>query len=179
MKCRGQILVIVAVLLVVALLLLAVVVDAGRLYIERARLKRAAQAAADAGIGVAAEHMVTLAVARQTQVAMSSTASPPLTATPTPPLSEIAAWLTDEDRQHLIGPAIQSTVVTEAQWLALANGLESNETHIDYPHQYEPAGSHLRIRVITGQRFEVLLAGLLDSDLVRLQVEAVSQIPQD
>ena len=76
---------IVAVLLVVALLLLAVVVDAGRLYIERARLKRAAQAAADAGIGVAAEHMVTLAVARQTQVAMSSTASPPLTATPTPP----------------------------------------------------------------------------------------------
>lgn len=179
MNYRGQILVIVAVLLVVALLLLAVVVDAGRLYIERARLKRAAQAAADAGIGVAAEHMVTLAVARQTQVAMSSTASPPLTATPTPPLSDVAAWLSDDDRQHLIAPAIQSTVVAEALGFAMANGLESYETQIDYPFQYEPQGSHLRIRVDTGHRFEVLLAGLLDPDLVRLRVEAVSQIPQD
>ena len=65
MKPRGQMLIVVAILLMVVLMILAVAVDGGRLLAERARLRRAAQAAADAGIGLVSEAMVTQAAARQ------------------------------------------------------------------------------------------------------------------
>src|SRR3990172_8317783 len=100
MSSRGQVIVIVAVLLMVLLLLLAVAVDGGRLYIERARLVRAAQAGADAGIGRLAEEMVTQAVVRQSEAAVRPACVPDAgfgtpgagwTATPLP--QEISHWL--------------------------------------------------------------------------------------
>jgi hypothetical protein len=76
MKPHGQVIAIVAFLLMVLLLLLAVAVDGGRLYIERARAARTVQSAADAGIGLVGEEMVTLAVPRQTAAAVKPACVP-------------------------------------------------------------------------------------------------------
>lgn len=62
---RGQLLIVIAIVVSIAMLLLAVAVDGGRLFLERNRIARGAQAAADAGVGLAAEEMVTLAEERR------------------------------------------------------------------------------------------------------------------
>lgn len=66
-KQQGQLLIVVAIVISIALLLLAVAVDGGRLFLERSRIARAAQSAADAGVGVAAEKMVDLAEERRAE----------------------------------------------------------------------------------------------------------------
>jgi hypothetical protein len=172
--------VIAAVLLSVALLLLAVVVDGGRLYLEHGRTKRAVQAAADAGIGVAAEHVVTLAVIRQTQAAedILCLTAPAGACTPTPPPGQPAAWLTDEDRATLVSAPVQTEAAEAALAYALHNGLTREDTLVEYPHDFAAEDSNVRIRVQTERELAVLLAGLLSPDLVHMQVSAVSQVPQ-
>lgn len=184
---RGQVVVLVAVLVPVVLTLLAVAVDAGRLYVERSRMVRAAQAGADAGIGVVAEQMVTLAVARQTQAASDPPPIPPETATPAPPLTDIVAWLTDEDREELVSAVVQAAAVASALDYADRNGLGTEdrpalEIRVTYPQDgyfpYDAAIQTLQMRVFARDEAVILLAGLLGHEFVDLSVEAMSEIPQ-
>lgn len=176
MNRRGQILIVVAILLMGVLMILAVAVDGGRLQIERTRLRRVAQAAADAGIGLVAEHMVTQAGARQTQAASMPTCAPAASCTPTPALNDVPAWLTDDDRATLVAPAMQTQVAAEAMRYAQLNELP--QADIDFPQAYDSGGPVIRIAVSLRRRATILLAGLLGREWVDLDESAVSQIPQ-
>jgi hypothetical protein len=180
MNDRAQILVIAAILLSLGLLILAVAVDGGRLYLEQVRLERSAQAAADAGIGVAAEQVVTLAAARQTEAALAPAcaAPPPAACTPTPPPFPVEAWLSDTDRESLVSAAMQAQVESVAMNYAERNGLGPETTFVDYPFDHQPQDAVVRVRVRTGRQLEILLAGLLDPDWVRLEAAAISTVPQ-
>ena len=175
MKARAQILVIAAILLSIGMLILAVAVDGGRLFLEQVRLDRAAQAAADAGIGIAAEQVVVLAAARQTEAAQAP-ACP--ACTPTPPPSPAEAWLTDSDRDALTSSAMHIDVEREAMLYAERNGLAREATSVEYPFDYQPQDSAVRVRFETSRRVEILLAGLLNPDWAQLDAAAISQIPQ-
>lgn len=190
MSRRGQVVVIVAVALMLGLLLLALAVDGGRLYLTRASLRRGAQAAADAGIGYVADEMVTLAVPRQTEAAGLPACLPDGdygaeggACTATPQAADIHHWLTDDDRATLVGPGVQATAQAVASSYAGLNGIQAGEAGVeilglDYPHDHDPAAENLTFLVAVTRRVAILLAGLLDTDWVRLQVEASSDIPQ-
>lgn len=184
---RGQVIILVAVLIPVLLLFLAVAVDAGRIFIERSRLERSAQAAADAGISVVAEQMVTLAVARQTVLASTPSPTPPGTMTATPPPNQVQAWLSDEDRQVLTNDPLRGTAVAEAILYAARNDLSLSDPEIlrlevEYPQsRYDAGDPHeraLRFLVAVERRTTVLLAGLLGESWINLSVTAQSEIPQ-
>ena len=176
MRARGQMLVVIALLLMAVLMLLAVAVDGGRLLIERARLRRSAQAAADAGIGLVAEQMVTQAAARQTQAALLPTCAPAGPCTPTPALNDVPGWLTDEDRATLVAPLMQTQVAAEARDYAQRNAFP--EAEVTYPEAYDPGGPVVRILVTLRRRATILLAGLLGEEWVDLDEQALSQVPQ-
>jgi hypothetical protein len=190
MRARGQVVVIVAILLVVVLTLLAVAVDGGRLYIERSRLRGAAQSAADAGISWVAEEMVTMAVPRQTDSARLAPCLPDgeygergasCTATPQP--ADISHWLTDDDRETLVAPGVRATVEAVADGYAARNGLDRNgpdieSMHVSYPYDYDPEGPSLTVRVFVRQRVNLLLVGLLGQDFALIEVAGRSEIPQ-
>lgn len=180
MRARAQILVIAAIVLSIGLLILAVAVDGGRLYLEQVRLERSAQAAADAGIGVAAELVVTLAAARQTEAAQAPAclAPPQAACTPTPPPFPVEPWLTDADRESLVAAAIQAEVESVAMSYAEQNGLARETTFVDYPFDHQPQDAVVRVRVRTGRQLEILLEGLLDPDWVHLEAAAISTVPQ-
>jgi hypothetical protein len=190
MSKHGQVLIVVAVLLTVALLLLALAVDGGRLYLERGRLERSAQAAADAGIGRVAEHMVTLVVPRMTEAASlpgceadAGYGTPGATCTATPLPQEIAHWLTDDDRATLVAPVVRTQVASEARAYAVRNQLreedpETLELEIDFPYAHNPQGATLRLLVSARRRVAILLAGLLGRGFVELSAQGLSEIPQ-
>lgn len=187
MNRRGQILIIVAILISVTLMLLAVAIDGGRLIIERARMKRAAQAAADAGISIIAEQMVTLAVAQQTKMASTPSPTPPGAMTSTPSPLQVHRWLSDEARSTLVSPPIQTMAAEVALDYARVNGLDASdqdtlEINIVYPQpDYspdDPGIQTLRLLVSVRRRATILLAGLLDRDFVDLTAEGLSEIPQ-
>lgn len=190
MRAYGQVLVIVAVTLMVGLFLLALAVDGGRLYLERARLARSAQAAADAGSGWVAERMVTQVVSRQTEAA----SLPPCliygdfgdehaSCTATPEADSIQHWLTEEDRATLTAPGARATVEAIALEYARRNGLRAEDPRVtelvvDYPYGYDPKRKRLQVWVEVSRRTTILLAGLLGENFVELRAEAVSEIPQ-
>ena len=176
MKTRGQMLVVIALLLMVLLMLLAVAVDGGRLLIERARLRRSAQSAADAGIGLVAEQMVTQAAARQTQAALLPTCAPAGPCTPTPPLNDVPGWLTEDDRATLVAPPMQTQVAAEARDYAQRN--EFPQAEVSYPEGYDPGAPVVRILVTLRRRATILLAGLLGEEWVDLAEQGLSQVPQ-
>lgn len=187
MKPRGQVLIIVAFLIPIGLLLVAIAIDAGRIFIERGKMQRAAGAAANAGISVVSDRMVTQAVARQTQASLAALATDIPMRTPTPSLSDPVAWLTDEDRVELVSSAMQSEASNEVMLFLEKNGyspteIDSLEVEIEYPQPgydpYAPQISVLSMRVQVGRRLAVLLAGLLNEDWVSLKAGAWSQIPQ-
>lgn len=180
MRAPAQVLVIAAILLSIGLLFLALAVDGGRLYLEHVRLDRAAQAAADAGIGVAAERVVTLAAARQTEAALAPTCPPPpaTACTPTPPPALVEAWLSDADRAELVSEAIRAEVEEVAFTFAERNQLARGSTVVEYPYEYLPQDAAVRVRVSTSRELEILLAGMLNPDWVRLEAVAISQVPQ-
>jgi Flp pilus assembly protein TadG len=176
---RGQIVIIVAVLLTATLFLLALVVDGGRIAWQRSQAKRAAQAAADAGIGIVAENIVTQAVLRQTEAASSPCSS----CTPTPDPAIASSWLTADDRATLIAPPLRTQVAAEALEYAQRNGFdpaqpEVQSVQIDYPLSYNPSDDSIRIRVQITRNFIVLLAGILGQESFDIPVEAISQIQQ-
>ena len=187
MRKRGQILIIIAFLIPALLLFLAVAVDAGRLFIERSRMKRAAQGAADAGISIIAEQMVTQVVARQTIEASTPSPMPPALITATPALGDLQAWLTNEDRATLVSPPVQTTAGVEARFYASANGFniaDSQTIAVEYKFPqdgFDPEDDDiktLRFSVFIKRREVILLAGLLDVSFVHLDVEGVSEFPQ-
>jgi len=187
MRHKGQILIVVAVLIPVSLLMLAVAVDAGRLFIERGRMKRAAQAAADAGISVVAEQMVTLAVARQTLMASTPSPTPPGVMTATPFPGDVLAWLHDDDRATLVSYAVLGMAATEAVEYANRNGFdvanpETLAIEVTYPQSgFAPEDANisvLRLLVSIRQRATILLAGLLSDQWVDLIAEGQSEIQQ-
>jgi hypothetical protein len=190
MRSRGQVIIIVAFLLMVLLLLLAVAVDGGRLYIERARTVRAAQAAADAGIGLVGEEMVTLAVPRQTEAALRPScvpdagfATPGVSCTATPLPAEVSHWLTNDDRATLVGPEMQTAVAGEALDYASRNGLDRSDPEVisldvEYPHGYDPGGPAVQLLVAVERRATILLSGLLQRDWVTLESHGLSELPQ-
>ncbi len=186
MSKRGQILIIIAFLIPVLLLFLAVAVDAGRLFIERSRMKRAAQGAADAGISIIAEQMVTQVVARQTIQASTPSPTPPAAMTAIPALGDLQAWLTNEDRATLVSPSIQIAAGAEARLLARANGFDiadSQTLAVDYKFPqdgFDPTDDDiktLRFSVSIKRREVILLAGLLNESFVHLEVDGLSEIP--
>jgi hypothetical protein len=189
-RTAGQVVVVVGVLLMIALLLLAVAVDIGRLFVERGRLGRAAQAAADAGIGVVAERMVTLAVPRQTEAAARpacvpdagyGTPSASCTATPLPRVAE--HWLTDDDRATLVAPPIRTQAADEARSYADRNRAGRTapgilDLEVGYPHAYRPEDAGLRMRVSILARLSILFARLLGANQLQIEAEAWSEIRQ-
>jgi type II secretory pathway pseudopilin PulG len=190
MRDRGQVVVIVAIALTVILLLLAVAVDGGRLYVQRSRLNRSAQAAADAGIGQVSELMVTLAVERQTEAAARAPCAPDgefgekgARCTETPMPADIAHWLTDEDRDTLVAPEVQKTAMTVAREYAARNGLDRTDPDTEllrfsYPYAYDVDGPILVYRVEVRQSVEILLAGLLGRAFAQVDGVGQSEIPQ-
>jgi hypothetical protein len=185
----GQIVVVIAVLIPIVLLMLAVAVDAGRLYIERARLRRAAQAGVDAGLGWVAEQMVTLAVPRQTAAAERTPCTPDAgfgtpnaTCTGTPPPDDIPCWLTDEDRAFLVSPPMRETAQAVARHYASQNDLDASdetiqELTVDYPYLYDPNGETLRMQFAAKRLVTMLLAGLLGRETIEVPVEVMAEIP--
>lgn len=180
----GQVIVVVAILLMVILLILAVAVDVGRLFVERSRLQRAAQAAADAGIGIVADQMVTLAIPRLTEAAGRPACVPDAgygtpgaacTATPEPYRAE--QWLTDADRSELVAPDVQTQAAAEALEYARRNGVVTAVV-VGYPDGYFPQGPTLKMRVSIRAEMDLLFSGLLGGDGVNLEVEALSEIRQ-
>lgn len=187
MNKRGQILILIAVLIPLLLLFVAVAVDAGRLFIERARLQRSAQAAADAGISVVSEQMVTLAVSRQTVMAATPSPTPPGTMTATPHPGDIQAWLQDEDRLTLTSGSLRATAIAEARLYAQYNQIGLSDPgitrlEIDFPQSgYDPVAPGIRVlrfSVEVTRTATVLLAGLLGESFVNLNVLGQSEIPQ-
>lgn len=190
MRRGGQVVILVAILIPVALLLLAAAVDAGRLYLESARLERAAQAGADAGMGWVADQMVTMAVHRQTEAASlppcmpdAGFGTPAATCTATPLPQEVTHWLTEQDRQMLVSTHMQIAAQSVARDYAARNSLDANdpavlEFQIQYPCSYDPNGSTLRMCVSARRRVEILLAGLLHKDCAELPVQAISEVQQ-
>jgi hypothetical protein len=185
---NGQILIVIAILLMVGLTLLAVAIDAGRLMIERTRLERGAQSAANAGLGWVAEQIVTLAVPRMTAAAGQPACTPDAgygtpaaacTATPEP--AAIARWLTDEDRARLVSPPMQTAAASEAIVYARRNGLGLEPSPaavwVEYPHDDRPLSSELRLLVSVQHRATILLAGLLGHEFVDLSAESQSELP--
>jgi hypothetical protein len=179
-KGRGQVVVIVAVLIPIVLLMLAVAVDAGRLYAENARLERALQSGADAGISVVAEYMVTLAVARQTACGLT-----PNPETPYPSPDDITGWLTNDDRATLVSASIQATAQAVAMSYAARNGIAAGapdvlEVQASYPQRgfnpYDAGILSLRLKLSARLRARILLAGLLGSEFVELRGEAISEL---
>lgn len=187
MRARAQILIIVAVLIPVILLLLAAAVDTGRIFIERERLQRAAQSAADAGISVVAERMVTLAVARQTLLASTPSPTSPGTMTATPVQDDIGSWLNDDDRATLVSEWVRATAAEQALEYAIRNGFDPDVSQtlafeVTYPQPgYDPSSesvNSLSFFIRIRRSMEVLLAGLIGDPVIFLESEAQSDIPQ-
>ncbi|HKY84314.1 MAG TPA: pilus assembly protein TadG-related protein [Anaerolineales bacterium] len=190
MRRRGQVIVVVAILLMIVLLLLALAVDVGRLFVERGRMERAAQAAADAGVAVVAEQIVTLAIPRQTEAAArppcvpdAGYGTPGASCTATPLPSRAEHWLTDDDRATLVGPAVQTEASAEALAYAAINRADPGEAgvlgvEIEYPHAYRPQDAALQMMVSIDARLTMLLAGLLGVDQVAFEAQALSEIRQ-
>ena len=183
MSRRGQVVVVIAFLIPVILLLMAVGVDAGRIFLARAELQRAAESAASAGISVVADRMVTQVVIRKTEAA--GTPSTPIGATATPLPGGLTAWLTDEDRATLVSPAVVSAAESAARSILAENGVEAGtdvEFVSNFPQQdYDPGNPDIPLliyKVGLRTRISILLAGLLYEGWTQIDVSGEAAIPQ-
>jgi hypothetical protein len=179
----GQVIILVAILIIAVLTLLALILDGGRLLIERSRMRGAAQAAADAGLGPAAEAMVTLMIPRQTEAAGRPACQPDgeygdqgASCTATPPPNEMASWLTDEDRETLRGETMQTQVAGVAGAYAQRNGYEPAAVAVEYPYHRSDHAAPISIRVVIRRQMVILMAGLLGPGHIPISAEALSEI---
>ena len=155
---QGQLLIVVAIVISIAMLLLAVAVDGGRLFLERSRIARAAQSAADAGVGVAAEKLVELAEERRAEAIEGNEEAneearreweeacqgeelpepPPeinCQEEPEPEAFESCepepqCWLEEDDWVTLDSEGVRSQVEQEALAYATANGYDQSDSSI-------------------------------------------------
>lgn len=188
MMARGQMIIVVALAIMVSVIVLALAVDSGRLYIERARLDRAAQSASDAGIGWVAEQMVTQALPRQTDAAARSPCVPDAdygetsaTCTATPRPDEIAHWLTDDDRATLVAPRARATAQAVSLEYAGRNGFDPVDPDVSvqvlYPYLYDVGSPSLQLLVRIRREAPVLWGAFLGADQITLPGEGLSEIP--
>ena len=185
----GQVVIIVAVALVVILLILAVIIDGARLMVERQELNRAADAAGKAGLIVVGDRMVTQVVAAQT-AASSVTIIPTVpggtpgpTLTPTPASDDFYSWLTDEDRQTLVAPPMQTLVATQVLGSAGENdhGLDNPAVtglEITYPDGYDPGAPDIQIQVKIDRTVAVIFGRILNFNEGVLSGLSRQKIPQ-
>ena len=179
MKRDGQVILIVGFFLIVLLTLMAVVVDGGRLYLQQTSIHQGAQSAADAGIGVIADVIVTQAAAQQA----TAVANPCPLCTPTPDPEQAYLWLSDEDRQFLIASPQRTAVAHTARTYAGFNGFEVGHqdtiaVNVHFPFDYHVGDGIVRVEVEIIRQTTILLIGLLDRDFITLSSQAVSEIRQ-
>ena len=188
-KQRGQVIIIVAVLLMVLLLFLAVIIDGARIFVEQQEINRALDAAGKAGLIVVGDRMVTQVVSAQTAAA-SITPSPTLsgstpgpTPTETPAADDFYPWLTDEDRQTLVAPPLQTAVATHVLGSLQENGLGlENPNVIDigitYPEDYHPDDPTLEILLKLDRRVVIIFGKILNLNEGVLSGSSKQTIPQ-
>lgn len=180
--------IVIALVLMGSVILTALAVDGGRLYIERARLDRAAQSAADAGLGWVAEQMVTQALPRQTEAAARAPCIPDAdygelstTCTATPGPNEIAHWLTDDDRATLVAPPARATAQAVSLEYASRNGLDPGDPQVSvqvyYPFLYDLDSPILQLLVRIRRETAVLWSAYFGTDRVMIPGEGLSEIP--
>lgn len=186
---RGQVIIIVAILLVALLLFLAILIDGSRLFIEMQEINRALDAAGKAGLIVVGDQMVTQAAAAQTAAASITpsatpsvgTTGPTLTATPRG--DDIYAWLSDEDRQTLVAPPMQTLVATHVLGSLEENGFgEGNPNLIDiqisYPDRDQSTDQTLGILLDLDRRVVIIFGRILNLNQGVLSGSAKQTIPQ-
>lgn len=177
---QGQAIVIVAIGLWVSVILLALVVDTGRISVEKSKLNRTAEGATLAGANMASDLMVTRAAMRQATAMAQPTPAPPITPTATPPLRDTLAWLTAEDITWLTSsPAARTPVAATALDYANRNGFGSANpkatVQVIYPYNYRDGDQTVRLRVqIVRDDFGMLLGGFWDRPSTSLEASSVS-----
>jgi len=170
---RGQILILVAVLVMVFLLMMAVMVDGARIFTEQQRIERSLDAAGKAGLIIVGNRMVTQVVKAQILAASIAPVpvpggippGPTLSSTPVP--DDFFSWLSEEDRQELVAPPMQTIVATHVLGNLKENGLDiSNPNVIDikisFPDNYDPENQNLDIQVELERRVVIIFGGLLN-----------------
>jgi hypothetical protein len=185
----GQVIVIVAVLLVVVLLLVAVLIDGARLFVEQQEINRALDAAGKAGLIVVGDRMVTQVIAAQTAAASITPSPTPLGASPgptgtaTPAANDLSAWLTDEHRQTLVAPPLQTTIAAQ-----VLDSLEENdlglsnpqviEVRVSYPLNYHPDDPTLELLLDLDRRVVIIFGRILNLNEGVLSGSSKQTIPQ-
>jgi len=189
-RCAGQTTVLTAIFLMGALLMLAVLVDIGRISVERHELANAAGAAAKAGLVTVGDQMMTQALAQQTLAAQSPCVpdagygTPGATCTATPSPANIPAWLTNEDRQALVAAPMRTQVAVRVQQNAARNQVAPGDPgvasfEVIYPYAYTPAAHNLSILVRIRREVKILLFGFWEgSETLGIEAESKQSILQ-
>ena len=189
-RAAGQILIVFAILILIMVFFLAWIVDGGRIAIRRAETRRGAEAAANAGMVVVGNQMLTQAVARQTEAAgrppcapEAGYGTPAPNCTATPQIRDIPAWLTDDDRATLVSPAVQTPVAAAAQDYAARNNVGPASTNIVefsviYPFDYQAQAREIRLNIRIRRAISILLAGVLNRTQAELAEESIATLPQ-
>ncbi len=145
---RGQVIILTAVLLIVLLLLLSILIDGAHYFIEKQETNRALDAAGKAGLIVVSDRMVTQAVSARTAAGLiTNTSNPPrgtsfpiTTGTPEP--DAYYPWLTDQDRQTLVAPPLQTVVATHVLGSLAEMGLGPTAPNVLDIRITYPVGNH-------------------------------------
>ena len=185
----GQVIIIVGALLVVLLIFLAVLVDGARLFVEQQEINRALDAAGKAGLIVVGDKMITQVVSAQTGAASftpsatPSGGSPGHTPTKTPPADDLYAWLTDEHRQTLVAPPLQTIVATHALGSLDENGFGPDNPNlidisVSYPDSYHPDDQTLNIFLYLDRRVVIIFGKILNLNQGVLSGSSKQTIPQ-
>jgi type II secretory pathway pseudopilin PulG len=186
---RGQVIIIVGFLLVVILLLFAVLIDGARLFVEQQEINRALDAAGKAALIVVGDHMVTQVVEAQTAAASITPSATPSggipgpTPTETPAADDLYAWLTDEHRQTLVAPPMQTVVATHVLGSLGENSLGLDNPNvidigISYPDNYHPDDQTLGIRLDLDRRVVIIFGKILNLNQGVLSGSSKQTIPQ-
>lgn len=186
---RGQVIFIVAILLVVVLTILAVIIDGGRLLIEQQEMNRAADAAGKAGLLIVGDHLVTQVVDAQTAAArvtvtatpMGSTGNPTLT--PLPAADDFFSWVTDDHRQTLVAPPMQTLVATHV-WGSIEENVFGFSTpdikgiEVSYPDHYHEEDQNIQILVRIDRSVAFIFGSLFNLEEGVLSGNRKQNIPQ-
>jgi len=182
---RGQVVVIVAVLLMVLLILLAVLIDGARLFVEQQEINRALDAAGKGGLIVVGDRMVTQVVAAKTAAASitPSVGTPGPTPTHTPAPDDFYAWLTEEHRQTLVAPPMQTAVATYVLGSLTENGLGKDNPDligvgISYPENYHTGDPTLDILLDLDRNVVIIFGKFINLNKGVLSGSSKQTIPQ-
>lgn len=186
---RGQVIVLVGVLLAVLLLFLAVLIDGTRLFVEQQEINRALDAAGKAGLIVVGDCMTTqvaaaqIAAAPETSTSLSSQEDLDLSPTPTPEPDDLYDWLSEEHRQTLVSPPMQTMVATHVLGSLDENGLGLDNPNlidisVSYPDSLYVGDQTMQILVNLNRRVAILFGKILNLNQGVLSGSSKQTIPQ-